>query len=203
MAKLQVTDSGPMLWDSISRLPLDQIVAGPQERHRLQEQFYFRASPYIRKAIFIATPNEGSPWAQRPLGKIASKVVKYSPEQTALHKQLIQQNPDVFSPTISRHIPTSIDLLNPDNPILQAIHNLPISACVQSYAIIGTGGSCLARMGPSDGVIPTSSALVRSARETFYVDAVHTTVLHNEETIHIVSQILRAHANESVPNQVK
>ena len=197
IAKMQVTSSGNTLWNSVARVPFNEIVASPEERHRLAEQFFFTPSSSIHTAIFIATPNEGSPWAKRATGKIASKIVKYSPQQTQFHKSLIEKNPDAFNKTLRRRSPTSIDLMNPDNPLLQAIQCLPLAPWVNSYAIAGTGGSFYSRMGPSDGVITIESATTPPSGQTFFVDAIHTEILKNDTTINIVSQILRSNAKST------
>ena len=197
IAKMQVTSSGNTLWNSVARVPFNKIVASPEERHRLAEQFFFTPSASIHTAIFIATPNEGSPWAKRAAGKIASKIVKYSPQQTQFHKSLIQKNPDAFNQTVRRRSPTSIDLMNPDNSLLQAIQCLPMAPWVNSYAIAGTGGSFYSRMGPSDGVITIESATTPPAYQTFFVNAIHTEILKNNKTINIVSQILRSNAKSA------
>ena len=197
IAKMQVTSSGNTLWNSVARVPFNKIVASPEERHRLAEQFFFTPSASIHTAIFIATPNEGSPWAKRAAGKIASKIVKYSPQQTQFHKSLIQKNPDAFNQTVRRRSPTSIDLMNPDNSLLQAIQCLPLAPWVNSYAIAGTGGSFYSRMGPSDGVITIESATTPPANQTFFVNAIHTEILKNNKTINIVSQILRSNAKSA------
>ena len=199
IAKMQVTTSGNTLWNSVARVPFDEIIASPEERHRLAEQFFFTPSPSIRTAIFIATPNEGSPWAKRPAGKVASKIVKYSPQQTQLHRSLIQNNPDAFNESVRRRSPTSIDLMNPNNTLLHAIQCLPLAPWVTSYAIAGTGGSIYSRMGPSDGVITIESATTPATDQTFFVDAIHTEILKNNTTIDIVSQILRRNAISMAP----
>ncbi|MDG2207518.1 MAG: hypothetical protein P8K78_06410 [Pirellulales bacterium] len=191
VAKLQVTSSGSTLWNNVARVPLDQVVATPTQREQLRSEFFFAASPYIKTAIFIAVPNEGSPWAHRPVGKIASHMVKYSPQQAELHRTLMQQNPNVFHPDLQKRIPTSVDLMNPDNQLLQAIQKIPLAPWAQSYAIAGTGGSALSRMGPSDGVVTLRSATTPAAGQTYYVDAIHTDILRNSSTIDIVTQILR------------
>ena len=199
VAKLQVTTSGTALWNSVARAPLDQVIATPEERHRLAEQFFFEPSPYIKTAVFIATSNEGSPWANRPVGKVASKIVKYSPQQTKRHRALIKRNPGIFSSPMQRRSPTSIDLMNPDNELLHTIQNLPLAPWVQSYGIAGTGGSFCSRMGPSDGVVTIHSATTPAACKTFYVDAIHTDILRHNETINIVSQILRFNVAQAQP----
>jgi hypothetical protein len=118
-------------------------------------------------------------------------MVKYSPRQTEMHRTLMQQNPNVFHPDLQKRIPTSVDLMNPDNQLLQAIQKLPLAPWVQSYAIAGTGGSALSRMGPSDGVVTLRSATTPAAGQTYYVDAIHTDILRNSLTIDLVTQILR------------
>jgi len=191
VAKLQVTNSGTTLWNNVARVPLDEVAASPAQREQLLSEFFFDASPYIKTAIFIAVPNEGSPWAHRPVGKIASRMVKYSPQQTEMHRTLMQQNPDVFHPDLQKRIPTSVDLMNPDNQLLQAIQKISLAPWVESYAIAGTGGSSLSRMGPSDGVVTLRSATTPAAGQTYYVDAIHTDILRNSLTIDLVTQILK------------
>ena len=191
IAKLQVVTSGNILWNSVACVPFEEIAASPEERLRLAKQFFFTPSPSIHTAIYIATPNEGSPWAKRPTGKLASKIVKYPSQQTQMHQSLIDKNPNVFSAMVRKRNPTSIDLMNPDNAILHAIQRLPLAPWVNSYAIAGTGGSFCSRMGPSDGVITIDSATTPCAGKTFLVDAIHTEILKNDTTIAIVSQILR------------
>jgi len=197
VAKLQITDSQTVLWDSISRRPLDQIVATDQQRAALAEEFFFAASPSIKSVIFIATPQKGSPYASRPVAKLMSTMVEYSPQMTAEHQQLINNNPDTFAPVMRRRIPTSIDLLKPDDPILLAIQKLQIYPCVELHSIIGTGGCCLSTMGESDGVVPVISAQQRGVLSEVYVDAKHTDILRNEMAIAEVERILRAYAPQS------
>ena len=100
---------------------------------------------------------------------------------------------------MQRRSPTNIDLMHPDNELLHTIQNLPLAPWVQSYAIAGTGGSFCSRMGPSDGVITIHSATTPAACKTFYVDAIHTDILRHDETISIVSQILRFNVTQAQP----
>ena len=194
VAKLQVTESGTTLWDSIARCPLDQIVASEQERAKLAEQFFFVAEPSIKSIIFIATPQGGTPYASRPMGKLASQMVKYSPQLSASHQQLINDNPGVFAPVMQRQVPTSIDLMKPDDPLLLAMQRLQVNPCVKMHSIIGTGGCRLSTLGESDGIVPVHSARQPCVQSEFYVDTIHTDILRNDLAIAEVERILRAHA---------
>jgi hypothetical protein len=100
-----------------------------------------------------------------------------------------------------RKISTSIDLLQPDDPILLAIQKLPIDPCVSLHSIIGTGGSCLSMMGESDGIVPVTSAQQPGSVSVMYVDAIHTDILRNEVAIAEVERILRAHARHIRPRE--
>ena len=201
VTKLQITDSQTIVWASISRRPLDQIAASDRQRAALAEEFFFVASPSIKSVIFIATPQKGSPYASRPLSRLTSTMVKYSPQMTAEHRQLINDNPNTFAPVMRRKISTSIDLLQPDDPILLAIQKLPIDPCVSLHSIIGTGGSCLSMMGESDGIVPVTSAQQPGSVSVMYVDAIHTDILRNEVAIAEVERILRAHARHIRPRE--
>ena len=194
ITKLQVTDSGTTLWDSIARCPLNQIVASDQERAQLAEQFFFLADPSIKSVIFLATPQGGTPYASRPVGKLASRMVKYSPQLSAKHQQLIKDNPGVFAPVMQRRIPTSIDLMEPDDPLLLGMQRLHVNPCVRMHSIIGTGGCRLSTLGESDGIVPVSSARQPGVQSELYVDAIHTDILRNDVAIAEVERILRAHA---------
>lgn len=194
IVKLQVTESGTTLWDSIARCPLDQIVASDQERAKLAREFFFAADPSIKSVIFIATPQDGAPYASRPMGKLASQMVKYSSHLSASHQQLISDNPGVFAPVMQRRIPTSIDLMKPNNPLLLGMQRLRVNPCVKMHSIIGTGGCRLSTLGESDGIVPVYSAQNPGVQSEFYVDSIHTDILRNDMTLAEVERILRAHA---------
>ena len=157
VAKLQITESGNDLWNLVANRPLDQIQASDADRERMREVFFFTPQPFIRHVIFIGTPHRGSSLANRGIGRFASLAAKATTEADERHRRVIADNPGVFAPWISRGVPSSIDLLKPDHPLLVAMEHLPVAPCVQLYSIIGVAHTRLLA-GPSDGVVSLASA---------------------------------------------
>ncbi len=198
VAKLQVTYSGTELWDAVSCRRLEDIATTPETREALSKSFFFEPSLSITRIVFLGTPHRGSPWAKRPIGRWGSKLVEEPSSTEALLQQLVRDNPDVFSREFSRRIPTSIDLLRVDSPLLQSINSLPIDERVQLHSIIGSGYWLLGA-GDSDRVVPVSSARISSVVSEKYVHAKHTHINSNPGTIEELFCILRRHIVENSP----
>lgn len=195
VSKLQVVDSGDTLWRSVAARPLEQIAADAATRQELAEVLFFERNPHVRRVVFIAVPHGGSSWATRPVGRVASSLVRGDATRDAMHARLIADNPDVFAPAVQRRLPTSIDMLEPSNPLLVAIRGLPVSPEVRVHSVIGTGGMFSA-VEPSDGVVPAASAYHASAETTTYIPARHERVHREEEAVRKVQAILAQHLAE-------
>ena len=92
--------------------------------------------------------------------------------------------------------PTSIDLLEPDNPLLRALEQMPVRSGVQLHSIIGTGG--LLHIGkPGDGVVPVSSARYAGVCSELFVPAGHTKLHQDAATVAEVGRIFRVHGRHA------
>lgn len=172
VSKLQVTDSGTELWDLVADRPLEAINADEADRERLRETFFFTPQPYVRKVIFIGTPHRGSSFAADAVGRVSSWAAKLTTEADARHRRLVADNPGVFNPWIVRKVPTSVDLLRPNHPLLQAIEKLPVASDVQLHSIIGVADTDRTD-GPGDGVVPLTSARHRGVTSEKLVSETH------------------------------
>ena len=193
IAKLQATYSGDTLWNTVANRPLSQLQADPATKSILRDSFYFHPVAPIRRVVFIGTPHRGSPWATRLVGRAAVALVEEPEERVQQHEQLIRGNPGVFIPEVEDRIPTSVDLLATDHPLLQAIEYLPFLPGVQLHSVIGTG-RWMAAAGPADGVVPVESAQHPSVASERYVPARHQQLHHDRETVAEVIRILHEHA---------
>ncbi len=131
--------------------------------------------------------------AQRLVGRMGSSFVQQPEDRQAAHQRLVADNPGVFSPEFRKRIPTSIDLLEPKSPSLQAINRLPISPCVRLHSIIGYNGNPLCK--PTDGVVPVESAQHPGVESEIFVNAKHTVVQNNPASVEEVLRILRLHSS--------
>ncbi|MCA9102507.1 MAG: alpha/beta fold hydrolase, partial [Planctomycetales bacterium] len=200
VARLQTVDSGDALWNVIANEPLEQIVTDPATRAQLAELFFFEAQPSVRRVIYLATPHLGSEWANRPIGRLASSLVRREPQIERRHRQLAAANPGVFSPEIRDRIPTSIDMLDPDSPSLRAIWCLPTAPWITTHSVIGTEHPPLF-VPPGDSVVSVESAEHPGTVSRVFVCATHTHVQRDTDTTNEVWRILSEHvASAPEPN---
>ncbi|MFV2065764.1 MAG: esterase/lipase family protein [Pirellulales bacterium] len=197
VAQLQVTESRTILWDHIANRPLSMIVATTKTRKRLEQALFFRPLPFVQRVVFVATPHHGSPWATGPVGLAASTMVSFSQQDDARHQKLVRDNAGVFVPEVQDSMPTSIDLLKRDHPILVALRKMPFRPGITLHSIVGTGHRMLVG-GRGDGVVPACSARLAGAQSELDVNALHTTILRHPATIAEIERILFEHLATSV-----
>ncbi len=196
VSKLQVASSGDCLWRSIANRPFDQVSIPAGYRQRMAEAFFFEPSPDVSRVVFVGTPHRGSGFANRSIGRIGSLLVEEPENLVQAHTELIRCNPGVFSEEIRRRIPTSIDLLEPQSKLLNAIASLPVRCGVQMHSVIGNR-CCTIFNGKSDGVVPVKSARDSRAVSERYIKTIHTRLTKNPETVQELLAILQLHLQGS------
>lgn len=193
VAKLQVTHSHDILWRSAASRELDAVRTTPAMRERLRRTFFFEPSPLVTRVIFIGTPHRGSASTRRVASRIASRLVRISESEEAQYRQLMDNNRDIFAEYLWERWPTSIDLLEPSNPMLQAFGRLPIDSRVRRHTVIGTFTIDF-RGDPSDGVVSLSSARQTGVRSELLIPVRHSKLhQHALSSRHLIG-ILREHA---------
>ncbi len=190
VAKLQITTSGQSIAQSAGVMPMQLAMLPPAAQRALQ----WSPVHSVRRVIFMATPHHGSEIASRPIGRFASRLVQLNGTSMNTISEVVsngQYNSSVAS-TGMQDLPTSIDLLEPENPMLQAIACLPLDCRVACHSIIGVGhGGCL--FPPGDGVVPVSSARIAGVESELFVDSNHD-VHRRKKSIEEVRRILMEHA---------
>lgn len=195
ISKMQIATSGDSLWNTISKLPFEAVSMEPAIRTKLKHAFFFEASPMVSRVIFVGTPHRGSALAQRAIGRLGSILIEEPAEQKKAHRKLLSDNPGVFSNEFSNRVPTSVDLLEPDSPMLQAMDRLPLEPSVKLHSIIGHGRWMLGN-GDSDGVVPVSSATQAAVTSEKRVPGKHADLTSDPEMIQELLRILRMHWDE-------
>ena len=146
--------------------------------------------------MYIATPHEGSPWAERLVGRTASLCVRLPRENVAGLEQVVLDNPGLLQPTAPKRPPTSIDLLEPSSTVLQGIRCLQYKPCLTINSIIGTGRTMVPNV-PADGVVPVSSARDPHACSEVSVEATHSAILRDPRAICEVKRLLFEHLRQT------
>src|SRR5204862_241380 len=80
----------------------------------LRHYTFFRALPFVKRVVFLATPHRGSELSRRPVGRLGSNLIAEPDHYYKLLNQLLRDNPDAFNRRKFRHLPTSIDTLEPN-----------------------------------------------------------------------------------------
>ncbi|MDF1842870.1 MAG: hypothetical protein P1U77_15655 [Rubripirellula sp.] len=195
VSKLQITSSGEALWGSIANRPIDKIDLTMNQRELIDRLFHFEPLPFVKRVVFIGSPHQGSPFATSWVGRVGSQLVIQPHDRTVMLHAVMKQNPGLFDGQLTKHLPTSVDLLRPDNAILAATYELPVNRVVQVHTIIGNGKP-LKDGTPADGVVPVASARHPGAASEKIIDTIHTELTHHPETTAELVRILSRHTSD-------
>lgn len=197
-AKLMTVDSGTAIWGSIATVPFDEIRLDPRARETVRRLAFFKPLPFVKRVVFIATPHRGSVLASLGVGRLASLAVQEPAEIAAIREQAVALNPGALRPEYATRVPTTVDLLQPSSPTLQAIERLRPACWVATHSIVGDVHPSLTG-GRDDCVVPVASAHAPWALSEIYVPAKHTKVHHHPRTVAEMQRILRLHLLELGP----
>ena len=192
ISKMMVLESGDALWKLVSTRPIDGLQASDETRALLKRVFFFEPYPSIRRVVFIATPHRGSELGDQFIGRLADRLIRLPNPLRATYRALLTQNgPDAFTPAIRAGLPSSIDELRRDNPLLLTLGRLPIRPEVTFHSVIGQK-----EPGPleaiTDGVVPYASAHLDGAASERIVHGDHG-CQDSPETIEELRRILTLH----------
>lgn len=194
IAKLQTCSSGDRLYLAYSEVPFDQLQLDPGVRAQLQEQLFFEPQPYVKRIIFVATPHRGSTVANNLAGRIGSSLIRLPDDGRAAYREIRRNNPGALNRYLGRRPPTSIDLLEDDHPLLLAMLELPRAPDAPWHSIVGVAKQNRLNHEPTDGVVPSHSAIIGGVESEVFVDSTHGKIHHHPATVHEVRRILAEHA---------
>jgi hypothetical protein len=199
LSKLQVIDSGDDFWQLVSPEPFDQVKAQPATRELLRRSLFFHGRPEVRRVVFIGTPHRGSKLSPSLVGRFAARFVRLPRTLRDTAKDLLEENPQLKL----SELPTSVDLLAPNNPALLLLASRPAPPGVHFHSVIGDA-PCHSALryvtavfnpsrGPTDGVVPYSSAHLDGVDSELIVRADHLTIHQHPLTVQEVRRILKEH----------
>lgn len=199
VAKLQTLDSRDDYWRVISKEPFQLVKASPEVKHTLQDTFFFRPNPAVRRLITIGTPFRGSDMANSTTAWVGRKLITLPKAVVSGGEQLHRDNPGYFSEHNLIDVPTSIDSLAPQSPIfpvMLASQHLP---SVKFHNIVGRipkQGLIGHVSGDSDGVVSYSSAHMEEVESEVIVPSEHMNLHRHPRSVLEVRRILLEHLEE-------
>jgi alpha/beta hydrolase family protein len=184
LSRMQVTNSGRTIWNEVFGPKAQELYLRVPNNSRVKQALIFQANPIIKRVIFIATPHRGSRLAVGGIGAIAIWLIR-------LPLDLLHEIPETIANALNLKdrrtiVPTSIQGLSPNSPLLHALDRLPIQAV--HHSIIGDRGRG-DTPNSSDGVVPYSGSHLVSAQSEKIVPTGHD-AMDNPQAVEEIRRIL-------------
>ena len=157
----------------------------------------FKPLAGVRRIIFIATPHRGSRLDRGAIHELGSRFIRHGDLLQRAYATLLASNrPDFFLNTFREGLPTSVDQLTWDHPLLLALRDVGIDPAVTYHSIIADLGDP-PRAGGTDGVVPYASAHLDGAASELLIHGGHLCQA-DPLTIRECRRILREHLSRSI-----
>ncbi len=194
LAKMMVQDSEGRLWRLVSDRPFEALAGDPADRELARRVLFYRPRPEVRRVVFIATPHRGSRIDRGRLGRLGARLVRpEEPLRLACGRLMARNGPAFFEGPLRTGLPTSIDELMWDSPVLDTLSGLGLTAGVTAHSIIADLHNP-PRAGGSDGLVPYDRAHLDGVASEFLVSSGHLCQEHRA-VIGEVRRILVEHAS--------
>jgi hypothetical protein len=198
--RMLTTDSGMTLWDQLFAKPPGKMGFSEPTLLALTQTLIFKARPNISRVIYASASHRGSKKATNPIGKLGSKLIGNALEETTVTREALAAVRPDSGGYKGNHLLNSIDVLDPDNPFLEAVNTLMPKPGIPYHSILGDqgGGGNLDRTPPvsSDGIVPYWSSHLDGAESELVIPCGHWTILHPNGMAE-VKRILHRHLEKN------
>jgi pimeloyl-ACP methyl ester carboxylesterase len=172
-----LTVDGSLDWlEEATGKPFDQLGFDEQQAKLVRDCYDFKAVPTVKRAVFICTPHGGSFRADSWYSRMIAKFIALPGEVQGLGNRLLTDDVKL-PPELAGRLPTALDNMNPNSPILKQLHATPIAPGIVSHTIIAIGDAdehdpaSLAEA--DDGVVQYSCARLDGVESELLVHAMH------------------------------
>ncbi len=196
VSAMQTMESDNRFWKMVSQDSIESFEGDPESLKLLRDTFYFSPNPSVRRVITIATPFQGSDFANEATRWISKKLFTLPQLQTDHLKKIAQLNSDKLSEQAMLTTATSLDSLASGAPVFTAINEADVADGVKFHNIFGKiPKNYLVSLGRppvflGDGVVSLESANHVRAVSQLAVPAEHSDVHQSPACIYEVKRIL-------------
>jgi pimeloyl-ACP methyl ester carboxylesterase len=180
-------------WEELAMSPIDVLPLAPTSREALGVLFNSAPPPYVKRAVFVATPHRGSNLANSWIGRLVSSIAKV-PEQLlsfqlpAAARSLTDLGRSIL---LDADPIDAIQGLRYGNPVLRFNESRNVASWIPYHSIIGDRGRG-DTPDSSDGVVPYSSSHLAGAQSELIIPSGHRAHVH-PRGIAELKRILRLH----------
>jgi len=201
LTKLTVVDTGDSLVLALTGKDLDSLGLPEEKKAEARRLLVIEPVPEVKRVVFISTPHRGSilskQWVRTLIKKLVTLPVRIVETTLGLRDYFTE---DVKTMIGSSKVPTSIDSMSPDNPVLKTLADTPLAPGVVGHSIIAVKGDGDPKLG-DDGVVAYPSAQLDGMESEFIVRSGHSSQGH-PFTIEEVRRILLEHlGTQATPTQ--
>ena len=194
LTKLTAVDTGPRLWNSVSRVPLAGVPASDEFRTLLSRALFVQPLPFVRRVVFVATPHRGSFRTGAWVNGILRRLVRLPGNLVLMSRDTLTQGKGLFyAARTTARLPTAAENMTPGNPFLEGLAAIPVADGVAYHSIIAVKGDGRAEDG-NDGVVAYRSAHLEGAASELVVRSSHSTQ-SEPATIQEMRRILHVHGD--------
>lgn len=190
LSRLLVSSSGETLWEAINKFHKIPDEKREKAWKKLAPYIYFKPMPEISRAVFLAAPHRGTPFADKSIARFIASLVK-------MPVTVLQKAGDVVSTVFgadAKDRPTmnGVDNLSAKDPSIQAFSKLEISPKVTFHSIMGNDTPNVPLAESSDGIVPYSSSHWDGAKSEVVIPSGHS-VQETAQAIMEIRRILHEH----------
>jgi pimeloyl-ACP methyl ester carboxylesterase len=200
LAHMLTLDSGDMLWNSVSRRPVESLQASAEKQAEIRRVFFFERNSSVGRIVTIASPWEGSSLANQFTRRLLGSMI-WLPNRTLELSGIVFDNDEEGGVEHSPFPRTSLDSLSSRSPLLRLVRERSVPEDVQHHNIIAISRG----RGPdnwTDGVVSWKSAHRRDVASETLIRAGHSEVVRHADTAREIRRILLQHLREQRPGRV-
>jgi pimeloyl-ACP methyl ester carboxylesterase len=195
LTKMTAIDSGSQLWDSFSRVPIDQMKVNSQTRSLLQRALFIKPLPFVREVIYISTPHRGAYAAGLSIAHWVAKFARLPQTLVGSMGDVLTGNAAAVRLDPSHPKIGAVYGMTPGSRLVTALAPIPLAPGVTAHSIIPVKGD-LPPDDQDDGVVKYQSAHIDGVASELVVPHSGHSVQGNPIAIEEVRRILLEHADK-------
>lgn len=200
LSHMLTIDSGDVLWDSVSRRPIEQLKTSSAKQAEIRRVFFFKRNPAVGRIVTIASPWEGSSLANQFTRKLLGSVI-WLPNRTLELSRIAFDQTDPRSADRSSFPRTSLDSLSSRSPLLKLVRETSVPDDVRHHNIIAISRGRDPETW-TDGVVSWNSAHRSDVSSETLIRAGHSQVVRHPDTAREIRRILLQHLLEQPRGRV-
>ncbi len=165
------------------------------QAQKLSQYFHYKPLTEPRKVIFLAVPHQGTRLTNGFLAWAANKIIAIPTKILKGKAKVLKTTADPTNKHIAATLKlitesNSIDQLQPKNPAIKALNQMPLPKSIEFHSIIGDIGPFRTRI-YSDGIISYYSSHLKNVSSETIVKFKHD-IYSSPDTIQQIIKILRS-----------